>query len=187
MKIKAAITAIALLLLVSCGDDEKTETVKIGGKYLLELPSYLTKTKGLNDDASLEYQNAIRELYVVVIDEDKAELQKVLDENELYDIYPNDLDGYTKLVTENFEKGFSLDNPPVSKDIKINGLSAKVMSFEGKVDGIQKMVYYKMAFVEGKNRYYQVMTWTLAERKEKYEPVMQKMIDSFKEMDKSRD
>lgn len=185
MKIKAAIAAIALLLLVSCDDEEKTQTVKIDGKYLLEIPSYFTKAKGLNEDASLEYKNAIRELYVVVIDEDKAALQKMIDENELYDVYPSNLGGYMKLVTENFEKGFSLDTLPVAKDIKINGLPAKVMSFEGKVAGIPK-VYYKMAFVEGKNRYYQVMSWTLADRKGKHEATMQKMIDSFKETDKSR-
>lgn len=109
----------------------------------------------------------------------------MLDENELYDIYPNNLGGYVKLVTENFKEGFSLSELPAVKDTKINGLAAKTMSFEGRVEGLPK-IYYKMAFIEGRNRYYQVMTWTLATRKDKHEATMLKIIGSFKETDKSR-
>lgn len=72
MKIKITIAVLSLLLLASCGG-EVTRTVKIGGRYQLKLPTDLTETKGLNDDASLEYQNAFKELYVVAIDESKAD------------------------------------------------------------------------------------------------------------------
>ncbi|MEL1246216.1 hypothetical protein AAEO56_18220 [Flavobacterium sp. DGU11] len=180
MKIKTAIATLALLLIVSCGK-EKTETIKIDGKYLIELPADLTKTTGLNDIASLQYQNAEKDLYVVIFDEGKHELHRALKESGLNVLYPNDLSGYMKLAIGNYTA--DLDTFPPVNDVKIGGLNAKTMAFEGRVQKLSK-VYYKMAFIEGKNRYYQIMTWTRADRKEEHEATMQKIIDSFKETGK---
>jgi len=43
-------------------------------------------------------------------------------------------------------------------------------------------VYYKFAAIEGKNDYYQVLTWTLKEKRDQHQQQMEVMINSFKEV-----
>ena len=186
MKKHFFISIIASLLLLSCGDDskEKLQTVKINNLYAMELPEFLTKTKGLSDEASLQYQNTLREVYIMVIDEPKSELQKAITENALEDYYTPDLDGYAQLIYDGIDSRANLDSVPQLKPTKINGLTAKTCAFTGTSQGIH--VYWDLAFIEGKNNYYQVTTWTLLDKKEEYKDIMDAMINSFKETDKSK-
>ena len=70
------------------------------------------------------------------------------------------------------------------KNTKINGLNAKTFSVTGKVDGID--AFYKIAYIEGKDTYYQVLIWSLLKKQEKYTPEMEKIIASFKEIGSSK-
>jgi len=180
---KIILLALATLSLVSCGDEDTTQTVK-QGPYSIELPSYMQKTTGLNEDASLQFQHAVRELYIVVIDEPKSEVENAINQMGLYDLYTYDLNGYANLATDNVKDAMEIKSIPPYIEKNINGLPAKEVSFNGTIEGVPE-IYYKFGFIEGKNNYYQIMTWTLANRKSKYEKTMQAMVDSFKETDKS--
>ncbi|AXG73540.1 hypothetical protein DVK85_04560 [Flavobacterium arcticum] len=185
MKKHLFITIITAFLLLSCGDSkEEIQTIKIKGLYSIELPEYLTKTTGLDNSASLQYQNTLREVYIMVIDEPKSKLEKAIKENALEDYYTPDLDGYAKLLNEGIETRASLDSVPQLISKKINGLNAKTATFTGNSQGID--IYWSLAFIEGKNNYYQVMIWTLADKKEQYKETMKAMINSFKETNKSK-
>ena len=93
----------------SCVSEDAVEVVNIQGKYSLSVPSFLTKVNNLNEDASLQYQHAWKELYVIVIDEAKSEIGTALKTYDLEGIYSQDLKGYTDLVLENFSQhGLSL-------------------------------------------------------------------------------
>ena len=59
------------LVLLSCSKEEEFKKIEVKN-YALQLPSYLSKTNDLNEDASLQYQNPFRELYIIVIDESKT-------------------------------------------------------------------------------------------------------------------
>jgi hypothetical protein len=51
-------------------------TEQKGGNIIyLSVPSYLVKTKDLNDSAILQYMNSSKEAYLIVIDDSKAELE----------------------------------------------------------------------------------------------------------------
>jgi hypothetical protein len=65
------------------------------------------------------------------------------------------------------------------KNTKINGLNAKTQTFSGDVKGVN--AFYEVALVEGKNHFYQILTWTLHSRKEEHHERMQKIIYSFSE------
>jgi hypothetical protein len=183
MKAKAIILLLAATLLAACSG-ESTQTVKVDGRYAIDLPSFLTETTDLNAEASLQYQNTFKEFYVIVIDEPKTELIKALDINSMYDRYTADLKGYSELVTDGMDSSIATDSLPAFEETTINGSKARLLSFEGLSSGYK--VYWKLAFIEGNNRYYQVMTWTLAESRTKYEDEMLAIINSFKETDKSK-
>lgn len=164
------------LVLLSCSKEEEFKKIEVKN-YALQLPSYLSKTNDLNEDASLQYQNLFRELYIIVIDESKQEVEQAIELNELEDIYSNDFNGYVELLSTGLENNIEFKNKK-EKDTVINSLQAKLIKFEGKVENYD--VFYEIAFVNGVSNYYQIMTWTLLKRKSDYEAIMDKMIYSFK-------
>lgn len=179
---KALFLFLTATMLVSCNNG--TQTVKVDGKYSIELPKYLEKTSDINPEASLQYQNVVKQFFVIVIDEPKTEFENALQEHSLYDMYSNDLEGYSKLITDSMDKSIKLKKKPEFENTTINGKTARLLSFEGLNSGYP--VYWKLAFVEGNSHYYQIMVWTKAESKDKYEKEMTAIINSFKETDKSK-
>lgn len=185
MNLKIIVIALVALCLAGCGKGAtEFETVRVKGMYSLDLPDFLTKTDNLNDEASLQYQNPFREFYAIVIDEPKTELIKALEVNSLYDYYSADLEGYSQLLLDGIENAAEMNDIPEFTDTKINGLKARTIGLEGVTDGIS--IYWKIAYIEGNNNYYQVLAWTLSEKRETHEKDMEAIINSFKETDKSK-
>lgn len=170
------------LLLHSCGAKDSYETVTVENKFELTLPSFLSKTRDLNDDASLQYQNALREFYVIAIHEPIIEVQPVIDEDETGE-YKNDINGYYKLILDNF-KG-AIANPEISKvtDTIVNNMPAKTAFINGQIDGLD--IVYAIGLYQGKEDYYQLFSWTLADRKDRHKDNMSKIIYSLKEVEET--
>lgn len=181
-KAKAIYLAIIMVLLVSCNG--KVQTVNIKHRYSLEIPNDFTEVKDLNAEASLQFQNTLKDIYIIVIDEPKTELSKAIADNNLQDVYSNTLEGYSKLITDGMDSSIAVKKMPDFREKTIDGLKARELSFKGLSSGNQ--VYWKLAFIEGNNRYYQIMVWTQADNQKKHEKQMQAIIDSFKETDKSK-
>ncbi len=177
---KISFTIVSILFLVACQPTDSEQTITIDNKYSLTLPSFLTKVNNLNEDASLQYQHAWKEFYVIVIDETKSEVQAALEQNNLTETYSNDIDGYSNLLMDGFEQVISVSSKSSIVDTTIFKLPAKFLTINGNVEGID--AFYSLAFIEGKNRYYQIMAWTLASKKYQYQEKMQKMIYTFKEL-----
>lgn len=171
---------ILILTLSSCGVSDSVEPVTFQNLYSLEVPSFMEATTALNDDASLQYQNLIKELYVIVIHETKDEINNAITDNNLDFIYSKDFDGYSQMVVDNFNESINIINRSEISDIIINGLKAKTFTLSGTVEGVE--AYFKFCLVEGNDNYYQIMTWTLEDRKDKYSEKMNSIINSFKEV-----
>lgn len=170
---------LTMSLLLSCDASDEEQRVIVKNKYSLSIPAFLTKVSNLNNDASLQYQHAWKEFYVITIDEPKAEIKKTLEENDLTDIYSNDINGYTKLMLDVFKE--SLLNPYQSElvDTTINQMPAKLTTLSGTVEGIN--AFYSIGIYEGKDNYYQVVSWTLSSKKYIYQNKMTKILYSLQE------
>jgi hypothetical protein len=184
-KTKTILYALLLLLFVSCNDvAESKKTIKTDGHYQLEIPSSYEENTELTEDASLQYQNIYKDIYVIVIDEKKELFNNSLGNDSIYADYTPDLEGYSNLIADNLRTKLGIDTMPAMQDIKIKGLNAKLLSFNGVSDGYA--IYWKAAFIEGKKRYYQINTWTNEDNKDLHENEMMEMINSFREIDKSK-
>jgi len=183
MNIRLFTLIITTLFLAACNTEEK-QTVKVGGRYFIELPGSFKEAKELNEAASLQYQDLGNEFYVIVIDEPKDVLEKALFDNALESTYTPDINGYSKLVIEGIDPSVAIDSVPPFTEGTVGGLKSREISFTGISQGYH--IYWKFAFVEGKNRYYQIMLWTMAENRDKREKDMQEIIRSFRETDKSK-
>lgn len=174
------IAFLGLAFLVAACRPGEPQVVKINNEYSLTLPDFLTENKTLHNDASLKYANLFKEFYVIVIDESKQEFHDVIDETELSEKYNTDLDGYTSLLIDNM--GLAMTGTDISspEETKINGLDARMSHIQGSVDGIP--VYYTFVAIEGKEKYFQILTWTLAEKRDEYQEQMQGIVRSFQEL-----
>lgn len=181
MKTKVLYLLLVVGLLTSCKDE--MQTINSNSGYTMEIPLSFTKVNDLNDEASVQYQNTIKEIYVIVIDEPKTELLKALQKNSLETAYSNDLNGYSALIVDGMDSSIAVEKLPEFTDETINGLKARLLSFEGLSSG--NRVYWKLAFIEGESNYHQIMVWTKAEKQKKYEKEMSAIINSFKETAKS--
>ena len=177
---KMILFLFVITTILSCGPNDKQQTVKIDNKYTLSIPAFLTRAKGLNDEASLQYQNGRKEFYVIVLDEPKAYLKKALEENELTETYSNDVKGYSELLLKGFETNISLSKKSKMMDTVINNMPARLININGSVDNIS--AYYSIAYVEGKERYYQVMVWTLSKFEKEYKDKMNQILFTLKEL-----
>ncbi|MCD8030272.1 MAG: hypothetical protein LUF85_05480 [Bacteroides sp.] len=158
---KIFILFLVFLLLVSCQSD-KTRVVTVEDMYSISLPGYLSEAKDLNQEASLQYQNLWKEFYVIVIDDLKSDIQDILEEHELLEIYPNDLEGYSNLIWDGFQGDMDIQKITDPTDDRINGMPVKYRKINAVAQGMD--VFYYFAVVEGKERFYQILTWTLTER-----------------------
>ncbi len=177
---KISLAILVAFTLNSCQTTDADQVVAIDKKFSISLPSYLSKSTDLNPDASLEYQNMVKEFYVIVIEDSKEEMKKSLEENQLTGQYSNDINGYANLLMQGFEQKIKISRKDPLVDTVVNNMPAKHLRISGKVDGID--AYYSVAFVEGKNTYYQVMAWTTAAKEKQYSERMTKIIHSLKEL-----
>lgn len=177
---KTTLILLTLLTLISCETGDKEQNITIGDKYSVSIPSFLTKVNNLNDDASLQYQHAWKEFYVIVIDETIEEMQKALEENQLTDTYNNDIKGYSDLLINGFEQTVSVNRKSEILDTLVNGMPARLLTINGRVEGID--AFYSIAFIQGKKRYYQIMAWTLSNKEYQYKDKMNRIMYSLKEL-----
>jgi hypothetical protein len=168
---------------ISCSKTESAETVNIGGRYSIDLPKSFKKANRLNPEASLEYMDAVNGLYVIVIDEQKDAVINAIVENGLENTYSPDLKGYSQLLADTMKPNLKAGTIKPFNDTIINGLNARKTDLEGIVENLR--IHYELGVVEGKNRFYQIMTWTTPNDLLKNQEQMQAIISSFKETDRS--
>ncbi|HET6990781.1 MAG TPA: hypothetical protein VFJ43_05630 [Bacteroidia bacterium] len=154
--------------------------------YSMNIPKHMTSTTELNDEASLQYQDAAKELYVICIDEAKTDFIKTFSDPDLdskfskYDDKLTPEKNYRMIQMEIMKGKMSVKSEPTVKKAVINGLDAEIVDFTANVEGINYDIYYKLAFIEGTKNMYMLMTWTLDSSKNENMDEMDQMINSFK-------
>jgi hypothetical protein len=143
--------------------------VTINSEYSMGIPSFMTKTTSLNDDASLQFQNIFKEAYVIVIDESKEGFVDALVDADSYDssrsVIENYADTQVQLTTSNM-------NVITKKDV-----------IHATVEGVKQPISYFLTFVEGKEKLYMIMAWTLQTKKETHRNTFEVMAKTFQTMD----
>ena len=68
---KLLFSAALLCLVVSCSKETQFREVTVNNRYSLSVPDYLQPCADLHKDASFQYQNTDKDIYAIVIDEQK--------------------------------------------------------------------------------------------------------------------
>ncbi len=173
----------AVIFLVGCSDNKQQEFIDSTKNFSVQAPLSLKREKGLNDEAQLQIADKERELYLIGLAENKAEIETTFLETGL--ITQNNTDNIYNVFSETALKMLLntviIDEPEKIKllNLEINGLPAKQSSFVANVNGLD--VYYIFTTIEGTKYYYQLLTWTLEELKDNSDIEMKNIILSFKE------
>ena len=175
MKKTIAILAFALCVTtLSSFAQTNFKQYKIGHIFNISVPDYMTKTTGLNSAATVQYKNAIKDVYSFVIEDNKEELTiaqlNYTSINEFYDEFIKDfLKG---------EENLKISKPVYQKKVDANFVECDVTYLD---KDAKTEIYYLIGIVETKSTYYKVLSWTVAENKDKFKADFQKILYSLKD------
>ena len=143
---------------------------EIGNVYHVSIPGYMTKTYNLNDAASLQYLNAAKETYVIVIEDSKEEL---LDAGSPF---KNPEDFY-----DHFERSFVDKSSEISalKTLKINGKPAVQVEITKSFGDYS--VSYLVTVIESDTHFYKMLAWTILDYRDMYMVDFKKIANSFRD------
>jgi hypothetical protein len=161
------ISYIIILFLTACVYPEGYKLVTEKDKFTVEVAGYLTKTRDLSPVPSLQYHNRYRTVYLLIEDTHKSTTQE-------------SFEAYHQKIIDGFKKRFGTIQVTVLPDTMLNGHRAILEEITVKTDGEE--VWYYLATIESPKRFYQVCSWTISRRKEKYEKDIRHMVNSFKEI-----
>lgn len=168
--------AITAIFFVSCNSKiEPPKEITVKNLYSIEISSTLAEINDLQPEASLQYGNKFKELYLVAIDEDKNTFNQSVEATGKKGSFAS----YEEEVLSFYKdaKNYELLE---EKAIQINGLEAKILDIKANVQGID--IYYKIGIINGASHYYRVISWTLEKYQAAQHETMEKMILSFKEL-----
>lgn len=182
--------ALSLILMQGCdatssGGSSDLVEAKIKNSYSMMIPSNMTSTKELHDEASLQYMNELKELYVIVIDEEKDSIGSMLEELEGLEVFNKDrtlVGQMMDLQMLNMRMSSTIAEEQDEESLKVGQFDAMRKELVATVPGINESVGYFLTMIEGKNHVYTVMQWTLASEKDNQRQMFKDMVQSFKEL-----
>jgi hypothetical protein len=139
------------------------------GKWEITVTSSWITSIPLNKDALMQASNLIGAKYLVVIQEDKNSLGKVMTLNSYLDLIRTNMKG-------------KLENPTTTDplSITVNGKKGKLFEITGTYEKID--VHYLIAIIESKEKFHQLVVWTEKDKFEKEKDDLRKIIDSYREL-----
>lgn len=155
------------------GGGKSTLVTGKSGTFTIEMPSNWGELPQLikESDAQLAVGNGRRELYTIVLEESKQDIE-------------SDLEGYDNLVLANMKEKMSGVNLSEVTIRTLNGLPARQHRLEGTFDRLG--IVYHIATVESPEAFYQVLAWTLRSKEPTAKPILEEVINSFKVLPSGR-
>ncbi|MBK6731064.1 MAG: hypothetical protein IPG60_08880 [Bacteroidetes bacterium] len=123
---------------------------KYKNRFEIFVPGYLVPDDSLSANASLQFSDFSNEVFLLVIEENKKELQRNGITPSAKEYYAYILESISSSI-ENFEI-------VSEKTTRINGLQTLTCEINGTY--ADHTLYYLFSVVESENAYYQLLAWT---------------------------
>ncbi|GHC66040.1 hypothetical protein [Ulvibacter litoralis] len=163
---------IVTFFITSYSFSQEFTTEKGGHCYTLEIPNYLTKTYDLNDSATLQYKNTLKEAYIIVIPDSKDELTSLgttfIDSKEFLNFFIKDYQIESK-------------NRTITDVVEFKSNQKKHAQVEMTFNVNENDFYMLITTVETETHFYKILCWTLLENKDKFRDDYIKTAKSLKD------
>ncbi len=130
---------------------------KAGNCFSIDIPDYMTKAFDLNDNATIQYTNATKEAYMIVLEDSKEQLESM----GMKFVTPKDF-------LEHFLKDFKTDSKKrklsVFVDFVSNGNKHSQVELTWEEDDTKFFMIITIA--ETNLHFYNIMCWTIQDNKE---------------------
>ncbi len=163
------------------GDETISEAnfkrVEVDSLYAISIPKYMKEMPNLNDQATLQYGNAYKNLYTVVIHEDKEDFIDYFNEIGAYNDSLSIIDNYTTGQVQYFKKTVEecIVIPYQLKNVK--NYNARQYGFNGVLGEVK--VAYLTVYIETNADLFMIMSWTEIDRFNRFEKTFEAINDSF--------
>jgi len=173
---KTITTLIIALLLMNTAIFSQTtfKEYKAGHVFNISLPEYMNKTAGLNNAATIQFKNVIKDVAGFVIEDNKEELK-------LAEINYTSINEYYEDIIKDFAKDEEKRavSEPKSKKIGETNFMETDVSYYDKESKIS--IYYFVGLVETPSAFYKIFCWGTLENKDKFKADFQKILYSLKD------
>jgi hypothetical protein len=144
--------------------ERKIRLVSDDGRYRIEVPGTWKSMRELNEEAGIAAGNAIREQYVLVIENPKSD-------------YVGDLDSFDELTVELISDNLEKPELSDSEDRPVGSYPARHRRLVGTTENVR--IVYQLASIETDDAFYQLMMWTVPSREAASKEVFREVVDSF--------
>ncbi|WP_090295238.1 hypothetical protein [Flagellimonas zhangzhouensis] len=158
---------------------EDFNTVSVNGEYQVSIPKFMRGTTALNEEASLQYQNALKETYTIIIDEPKAEFIEILKELEEYNDEASPLQNYRAIQMQLLGTTMNMHQQSEPKPNTIHGLESESVEISAHVEGVDEEITYFLTFIDGGEKVYMIMSWTFTSYADQYRTTFEMIAESF--------
>ena len=137
-----------------------------------------------NESAILRFADPYKELYLLVFKDDVTDFKQLVSENDsLHRHYQRDtgslLSIYSNITTGNTLTKLRNGRDSLFSSRKLHGMDYRGYAITGSYKNIS--LFYLKGIYKSSHSFYQVVVWTLGSRRNLYEGVMKKMIESLQE------
>ncbi len=181
--IKQVVCCGLLTLLFSCTYEEAWQTATTATtdnirQFSLTMPSYMEAAPDnkLNPTAKLQYCNYYRNVYALVLDQNKTDAANTDTSLRQY------ANRYVRQMTSTMIKPQQID----SANTTIGGLPSIALTITGdlgQLKDLRERIYYRIAFAESPTHYYHIATWTWDSRRKNFAADLEKIMQSFREIE----
>lgn len=180
---------MALFTLVCCKDGKNVEAkaisvqtfreITIVDEFRISIPKAMVPTTGLNNEASLQFQNGDLELYLILLEESKKELESVWSRSASESEDLSMIMQYGQMQLERLGESIHIKKKIGPKNLTINKLAASRLEISGSVPNLSEDLFYLITFIEGDEKIYTIMSWTLDNNKKDYHNTFKHISNSF--------
>ena len=165
-------TTLFAMSIINCFAQTSFTAYKAGQEFDITVPTYMSRTTGLNKAAIIQFKNAAKDVYALVIQENKEELA-------LAQLNFSSAEEFQEYTMKNFLKDVEQRkvSTPVIKEINGFKYVYAEASYYDKV--IQQSVYYFYGIAESKTCFYKLLCYTSLNNKEKFKADFQNTFYSI--------
>lgn len=163
---------------------ENYKNVTIKNTYQVSIPDYMTEDNTLNDVASLQYANAKKGMYIIIIDESKEVFENTAKKTDIYDFRMSSLENYRKAQLADLDTKVIKLHREKPEIMSIDGVNAEFVITDAKAPQHDKAISFFHTFLEHGDNLYMAMGWTAQSQKLKFKDDVKNIIKSFKIINK---
>jgi len=170
----ALLTTTLVLFTTTTFAQTSMKEYKVGHVFYVNLPDYMSKTTGINDAAVVQFKNSVKEIYCLILEDNKEDLELVqMKFSSITDYYDNFRKDF---LAKEKKKEISL---PVFQTIGDNKFIELDATYYDK--DVKGTIYYFVGIVETKDSFYKVYCFGNLDAKDKFKVDFQKILYSLKD------